>query len=178
MGIDSLFLYQNFIVLIILLGGVALLYALVHSGKRRWISAGLTVLCVATTVWYFSPFHVKINGNHLTEVRLIYGGVEISDIVSDEQSRELAALCSELTYVRQVGQSRLVRSTKEYIYVHLRDGRNEVQLELAVSEDGFLRYPGLYGVTYGMDRVKNAEPLIAYIKSIVPEEVIQETADK
>lgn len=169
---EQIFFYQNYILLFFLGGGIALLYSLLHRGKKRWIASCLLLLCVATIVWYFTPFSIRFSQDNLDEVILIYGGTEIE--VDEEQAQHLALLCNDLIYFRRIGQHKLVRSGQEYAYLRVRDDENEVNLELAIGKNGFSRYPGLYGVTYGADCVKETGILINYIKTIVPKEIVNQ----
>ena len=51
MDYNELFFYQNYILLIMIAGGIGLLYYLVNSTKKRWFAGGLALVCAAVTVW-------------------------------------------------------------------------------------------------------------------------------
>ena len=170
MNDNTFFFYQNFILIFMVGGGIAPLYALLHYGKKRWIAGGLALICALTIAWYFTPFRIYFAPDHPAEVTLIYCGTTV--VTSKEQAQHLVSMCNSLVYTRQVGQARLSRSAQEYIYLRIKDEQKELNLELAVDEKGFSRYPGLHGITYGMDHINNPKELIAYVKSIISEDVL------
>lgn len=171
----SSYIYSNFIPLFMICGAIALLYCLLHKGARRWVAGGLALVCAVVVVWYFLPFRIPVVESDRASVSL-YGKTGLVEL-SREQQREISRLCNALTYSRQVGETSLHTavgaSVKEYIELTVATEKSMVRLWLATDEDGFSQYDGVYGVNSRLDRVRNPQALIAYLKSIMTEEAFQ-----
>ena len=169
MDYNELFFYQNYILLIMIAGGIGLLYYLVNSTNKRWFAGGLALVCAAVTVWYFIPFHMPLDTEGAGEfppwATVDFGETRVTEM-SGEQVRELTRLCNELVYTRQVGEKGSGFFSGEYVYLNVSDGATRLSIYLALNEGGFSQYPGVYGFNDRHDHIKNPEELTAYVMSL------------
>jgi len=172
MGATQQFAYQYFIVPIMAGAVIALLYCLLHEGKKRLLSGILSAVCGIVVVWYFLPFHIHIDPVELPvlpgEVRIFQGDRTV--VPTWEQTLELVELCNELVYVRRPGELGSIYDGKDGVTVWLYSGGFHLQVLLTFREDGFLYWTGVRAVNHRYDRVQNPEELIAYLKILLAEE--------
>ena len=173
---------------------IALLYLLLHKGekKKRLISAGCMVLCVAYLVWFYFPYRfpadperVQIENVYTEDQMPVFvdvspeGGDELE--ITEEEAREIVELSNRLIFRRSMfeisGDSDLnfppvrpgVYTSPENEYIRVRISRPngpDLAVTCALGEKGFAYYGGIYCIEDAYSRVYGAGPLVEYLRDL------------
>jgi len=174
MGATQQFAYQYFIVPFMAGAVIALLYCLLHEGKKRLLSGILSAVCGIVVVWYFLPFHDPLpapkypNPPDHIRVELKYNGRE-QITLPQEQAQEVLALCNELVYTR-LPTNQYSFTNGDAVILNIYRGSTYRYLYLALDEAGLPRWPGVRGLNGRYDQIQNPEELLSYLETILPEE--------
>ncbi len=167
---------QHIILLLLVLGLIALALTLTaiikKSGRTKTILPALLCLVILfVSLWYFTPAQYNLDEN--VTITIIHTAKDTTINPDFEQNSKLKSLLADLSYKRQFfnGYEHLRFHDDEYVYILITDVSGKqpfIGLHLTLNPDGFTQGKGTCFDNHYAE-VINAEPLIAYVKSVLPQ---------